>query len=451
MEVQRENPFDVGFKYGAVGRGIGNAISQYQNQKAEEKGTAELDRIMQEYNNPQSTTFAGMTPSGRAYKMARLTSQIDPEASKRYEQLSVSLKTKEQEQGINKGIADAYRNSTGDKYADANAKLMETDAKSAIDNLEAQKNKKPDSTPEGERYKIQSAMNQLGNTITNQETKTGYTNDPAYIDNINLLSNMRKQVALQNPSLQQAYVDTFGDDGSKAINNVGATNVKTSEGMYQNHLNDIDNAKDLATLDSIKKDISGKVSLERITPEQLKSIESALAEKKKKLTPKSAETDDQVVDRVAKNIGLAPLGLTQTQWKLFAAGITNLGQGNPGTAIQNFIKTSNPNESVMADDINMANKGTISGALNGILGKFGIDASNATAQQTAEKLRVTAQNAIENSIASLDTYGMTPKQKELFILRKLSGKSILDYLNGNGKSKSKDTTKQSKSDPMGIR
>lgn len=139
--------------------------------------------------------------------------------------------------------------------------------------------------------------------------------------------------------------------------------------------------------------------------------------------PPAKKTDEEYIGKVWSDMDAATQKTFRDPASLYVAGVSNYKQGTYGTAIQNFIKTANPGEAVMADDVNMANKGRVSSGMSAILKRFGIDPSNDNVQDIARRLGITATQAIQNRLDALDTYTLTPAQKALFVKRYMSNVS----------------------------
>jgi hypothetical protein len=327
-----------------------------------------------------------------------------------------------------------------ERYTAAATKQMETDPTKAQDFLlkaDALEAKTAAKSPDTIRQNIQAALNAAKGEAGQYIAKNGAVmSDPGYQSRVKLIRSLEKEITLDNPSLQHAYLEAGLVGG--AIPDPTDTPVVTEAPVDYNGVVSaigLVDPKSKTVKEDLKK-LQTLVPTLKLSQEQADRV-NELVEAKIAQIPAAALTDEQAIKKVKDEIGVGPIALNKTQFGLFAAGLENFGQGNYGTAIQNFIKTSNPNESVMADDINMANKGTIASGLSGLLQKFGIDASGLTVQDIATKLKNTAQGAINNSSASLDTYGLTPAQKELFIRRYYNGASVLANKPGKG-GKSKD-------------
>lgn len=221
------------------------------------------------------------------------------------------------------------------------------------------------------------------------------------------------------------------------ITQPSVTTAPTQAGIssYESRLSSIEGVKSLAELEDLRQSFAGTPI--ELNPQQKKEIELAVENKRKQLTPKAAPT----IESVAKQVGAEPLKMGERRFSLFSAGINNMKNGVYGTAIQNFIKTANPGEAVMADDINQANKGTVTGTFSRLLDKFGIDATGMSVEQIARSLMPTAQNAISNQMESLRTYGLKPEEEQDFIKRYYNGATVLKYLeNPSAFTTSKSTT-----------
>ena len=95
MGTQPANAYDTGVKYGGVGSAIGGVASKWiANQDALDK-QKKVDLIMTQYNNPNNTAFAGLTPAQKDAKMAKLMYPLDANLSAKYETSAANFRNQE--------------------------------------------------------------------------------------------------------------------------------------------------------------------------------------------------------------------------------------------------------------------------------------------------------------------------------------------------------------------
>ena len=141
--------------------------------------------------------------------------------------------------------------------------------------------------------------------------------------------------------------------------------------------------------------------------------------------PARTLTDEDVIKEVWEQLDNEQKNSYGVSTSLFNAGKENFKNGIYGTAIQNFIKTANPKEAVMSDDVTMADKGQVSPGLQALLKKIGYDSSIANVKIIATNLGKTASEKIKTILAAVFTYKvndkfLTPEQKKLFLTRYLN-------------------------------
>lgn len=278
------------------------------------------------------------------------------------------------------------------------------DKREALDvkRLQAEKDNQYD--PDAVRFKLASRSNAISGQLAGMAA-----NNPAYQPLLNEQNRIKKELAKDNPSIKDVYAD---QDTPTPTVVPGAITVATYDSIIANI-----NAATKDTFESVKSQVATDKGVAKLSAEQEKRIDELLEERRKKLFPAAGKTDAQVVEEVKDKLTAEEFKGYSVPSSLYNAGISNMKLGTYGTAIQNFIKVANPGESVMSDDVNMANKGQVDSKLQVVLKRIGYDATNDNVQAIAYNLGITAQEAIKNKFKALDTYGFNPAQKALFVKR----------------------------------
>lgn len=289
--------------------------------------------------------------------------------------------------------------------------LMDKAAQTDIDRMRVEQAGRYD--PDSVRFKLVSRLNAITGLMAKMDA-----NEPEYAGLVSEYAKIKAELEKDSPSIQAMYA-------SGEVETPPPTNGATYESIQT-----LINSATKNTFEKVKSQVATDKGAAKLSTEQEKYIDDLLEQKRKQLFPALA-TDAQKVEKIWDSFTAEEKKGFTTPASLYMAGISNYREGLYGTAIQNFIKAANPGEAVMADDINMANKGQVNSGLLTVLKRIGYDATNDNVQQIAQKLSRTAGRSIESSLKALDTYNLTPAQKQLFIDRYMKGVRVVDVTGMN--------------------
>jgi hypothetical protein len=334
---------------------------------------------------------------------------------------------------IGADVAKAYQGAETDKLQAGAEALLPYDPKAAIGMLDrAQPKAGAVYTPEQKqlmdareqnRLQMQKAQSSMNQALSGKNQEQ-YQYWKGQVDNLKLndtrLNNQLASTGLQGYETIQDQTEPLEPVVTAPENNTQG-NYEKAKGIVQGALN-LD-SKGMTTKDAkIKasnalKEFNASLGKFPLSSEELQALNATIESAN---VPLLRATNEQTIEKIKKAMSAEEFKGFQTVSNLYNAGLSNYDQGLFGTAIQNFIKAANPGEAVMADDVNMANKGQVSTGMLTFLKKIGYDATNDNVQDIAQKLGQTATQAIQSRLNALDTYGLTDEQKALFVKRYMS-------------------------------
>ena len=198
-------------------------------------------------------------------------------------------------------MAMAYGEQDPEKMLDLQIRAQQSRDKAAQKAKEEAERKGPDA----ERYKIQSALNQVVQESGAYVTKYGADpSDPSYAGRVALIKALRAELAADNPSMQRAYINANQPEKAEVVQNAPAG---TTDLSYETLVSRINSAKSNNDLKGVQIDIpKSKV----LSTTNVATLNDLIDIRKKEIAPKAERVSTTKSEALADiKVALANLAL----------------------------------------------------------------------------------------------------------------------------------------------